>query len=40
MLRTNKLSGLVAHDLSGFIYTSGGTYETDRISAGDPEDEI
>ena len=28
LLRANKLSGLVAHDLSGFIYTQGGAYET------------
>jgi hypothetical protein len=40
VLRANKLSGLVAHDLSGFIITHGGGYETDRVATGDPEDEI
>ena len=40
MLRANKLSGLVAHDLSGFKCTQGGAYETDRVATGDPEDEI
>jgi hypothetical protein len=40
LLRTNELSGLVAHDLSGFICTYGGAYEADRIATGDSEDEI
>jgi len=34
------MSGLVAHDMSGFICTPGGAYEADRIATGDPENEI
>jgi hypothetical protein len=41
---TNKLSGNVAHDLSGWDeyngYHGGGIHETDRIVTGDPENEI
>jgi len=33
--RTNKMSGLVAHDLSCFICTSGGAYKADKITSGD-----
>ena len=44
MLVTNKLSGNVAHELSGLDgyhgYQGGGIHETDRIATGDPEDEI
>jgi hypothetical protein len=40
MLRANKLSGVVAQDLSGLICTVGGAYETDRIITGDPDDAI
>jgi hypothetical protein len=40
VLRANKLSGLVAQGLSGFIVTEEVTYETDRVATGDPEDEI
>jgi hypothetical protein len=35
LLRTNKMSGLVAHDLSCFICTSKGAYEADKITTGD-----
>lgn len=34
------MSGLVANDMSGFICTSGGAYEADRIATGGPENEI
>jgi len=34
------LSGLVAHDLSGFICTEGGAYDTGKIATGDPENEV
>ena len=41
---TNKLSGNVAHDLSGLIgyhgNHGGDVHETDRIVPGDPEHEI
>jgi hypothetical protein len=34
------MSGLVAHNLSGLICYREVTDETDRMAAGDPEDEI
>ena len=44
MLETNKLSGNVAHDLSGLNeyrgYKGGGIHEADRTATGDPENEI
>ena len=39
--RAHKLSGVVAHDLSGFICSRRrATDETDGMATGDPEDEI
>ena len=44
MSEANKLSGYVAHDLSGLDrycgYQGGGIHETDKIAAGDPENAI
>ncbi len=40
LLRANKLSGLVARDLSGFTLTQEVGHETDRITTGDPENAI
>ena len=40
MLGANRLSGLVARDLSGFMFTEEVSHETDRITAGDPDDAI
>ncbi len=41
MLVTHKLSGLVAHDLSGSHRTPRrGAYETDRVATGDSTNEI
>ena len=44
MLETNKMSGYVAHDLSGQNgyrgYQGGDIHETDRTATGDPENEI
>ncbi len=40
MSKANKMSGVVANELSGFNLTLGGEDETDRIATGDIEDEI
>jgi hypothetical protein len=41
MWETNKLSGYVAHNLSGRNgIRGGGDHETDRVATGDPDDEI
>jgi hypothetical protein len=40
MLEANKLSGVVAHNLSGLRVILEVTDETDRVDAGDPEDAI
>jgi hypothetical protein len=40
VLGTHKLSGVVAHRLSGFIMPLGGRDETDGMAAGDGEDEV
>ncbi len=41
LLVTHNLSGLVAHDLSGFhTAPRREVYEVDRVAAGDPTDEI
>jgi hypothetical protein len=40
-VRINKLHGLVANDLSGFIWSPEKiSDETDRMAIGDQEDEI
>jgi len=38
--RGNKLSGVVAHNLSGLKVTLEVTDETDRVDVGDPEDAV
>ena len=40
MLEANKLSGVVAHNLSGLKVTMEVTDETDRVDAGASEDAI
>ena len=40
LLEANKLSGVVAHNLSGLKVILEVTDETDRVDAGDPEDAI
>jgi len=41
MLVTRKLSGYVAHKLSGRNgLQGGGGHETDKVATGDPDDEI
>ena len=41
MLEASKLSGFIAHDLSGLIWSPMEvTDETDRVAAGDSEDAI
>ena len=40
VLGANKLSGLVARDLSGFMATQEVSHETDRSATGDPENAI
>jgi hypothetical protein len=40
LLEANKLSGVVAHNLSGLKVIVEVTDETDRIDAGDSEDAI
>jgi hypothetical protein len=40
MLRTNKLSSFITHQLSGFDKCLGGAYETDKIVAGGQKNEI
>ena len=40
LLEANKLSGVVAHNLSGLRVILEVTDETDRVDAGDPEDAI
>ncbi len=40
LLGANKLSGLVARDLSGFMFTQEVSDETDRTATGDPENAI
>jgi hypothetical protein len=40
LLEANKLSGVVAHNLSGLQVILEVTDETDRVDAGDPEDAV
>lgn len=41
LLEASKLSGFIAHDLSGLIWSSMEvTYETDGVAAGDSEEAI
>jgi|APFre7841882654_1041346.scaffolds.fasta_scaffold33132_2 hypothetical protein len=40
MLEANKLSWVVAHNLSGLSVTMEVRDETDRVDAGDPADAI
>ena len=41
MLLTSNMSGVVAHNVSGFYKSQGGGfYETDRSVTGVPENEI
>lgn len=40
LLRANKLSGVVAHDLSGLLSAMEVLNETDRMATGDSTDEI
>ena len=40
MWGTSKLSGVVAHDLSGLYAIMEVAYETDSIATGDSEDAI
>jgi hypothetical protein len=40
LLEANKLSGVVAHNLSGLRFTMEVRNETDRVDAGDAEDAI
>ncbi|MEA3548877.1 MAG: hypothetical protein U9R66_14615, partial [Thermodesulfobacteriota bacterium] len=40
LLRTNKLSSFITHQLSGFDKCLGGAYETDKIVTGGQNNEI
>lgn len=40
VLRTNKLSSFITHQLSGFDKCLGGAYETDKIVTGGQKNEI